>query len=473
MRVFLIWADKGPLMKNLMEKLRDNSHEVMYWVGSGGGEKDKTESTIYHDFGLALGNIPPKEFSLSDFPPPDDCLIKKMYRTESIVLTMMNKRYDKMGMDERKHLYYNMLGYWHGIINKFKPEAIIFSDIPHSVFNYIIYDLAKLLRIKTFMFDDTLVHDRALYYNDFWQGSVALQEEIEKNQGKNYTLEDLSPDLQEYYKLQTEAGCDATPFYRKKDEQIFSLKNRIFFKIKKSFKYLKDFSLLRRASIYVYKSLSDNLQKEYKSVQTEPDFNKKYIYAPLNYQPESTTCPQGDMFVDQILMIEILSAALPEDWVIYVKEHPTQIYSRGINYFSSRYRGYYRKIASLKNVYLIPIGTDTFTLLNKSQAVATVTGTAGWEAAFRLKPALIFGYPRYRDCPGLFKVRSVASCQKAIKEIRFGFKITKQEIINYLKCFDKATVHGYIDTGIAQSSKFNREQSMDNLIKIIIKELKK
>ena len=138
--------------------------------------------------------------------------------------------------------------------------------------------------------------------------------------------------------------------------------------------------------IKIFKYFKQNIKKEYAGVQVRPDLNKKFIYVPLNYQPERTSSPQGDMFVDQILMIEILSAAIPAGWVIYVKEHPTQWLFTGLNFTNSRYQGYYKKIAKIKNVALIPIEVDTYTLISRSQAVASVTGTAVWEAA--LKPAI-------------------------------------------------------------------------------------
>ncbi|MDP2946803.1 MAG: capsule biosynthesis protein, partial [Nanoarchaeota archaeon] len=91
---------------------------------------------------------------------------------------------------------------------------------------------------------------------------------------------------------------------------------------------------------YIANKFKQNLKKEYNSVQTKPDFDKKFIYVPLNLQPECSTSPQGNIFVDQILMIETLSASLPSDWIIYVKEHPIQWLRRGLNFFYYLYQGY-------------------------------------------------------------------------------------------------------------------------------------
>lgn len=472
MRIFLIWADRGPEIKSLILSLKDKGHEIVYWVGSTGGEDDKLPETIFHDHARAVAGLPADGIDITEFPPPGENLIKKLYKVESIILTMMNKRYDKMYVDERRHLYYNMLQYWHGIIKKYKPEIIIFPIVPHTIFNYLIHELARLLNIKVIMFEDALISDRALLYNDLWQGSDALRKELRENQDKIFSLDDLDDDLREYYKAQKDKDSDKAPFYMKKWEQQHTIINRFFRKIKIIIVSIQDFSIFKKALMYFLK-VKSNPKKEYISVEEKCGFAEEFIYLPLNYQPERTTSPQGDMFVDQILMVEILSASLPKNWVIYVKEHPTQLPARGLNFSSSRYQGYYKKISKLKNVKLIPIKTDTFQLINNSQAVATITGMAGWEALLRSKPVIIFGYPWYRDCSGVFKVNSVESCKEALQKIKDGFKAEQQQVINYLHSFDKATVHGYIDASISGNFELSKQDSMNNFVQAILKEMKK
>ncbi len=181
----------------------------------------------------------------------------------------------------------------------------------------------------------------------------------------------------------------------------------------------------------------------------------------------------GGAFVNQILMIKILSAALPKDWLIYVKEHPAQWMAFGLNYTDYRYPGYYRQIAQIKNVQLVPIKADSFSLIKQSRAVATVTGTAGWEAVLRRKPALVFGRAWYNDCPGVFKVKSAESCRAAIKEIESGYQPDNQSVINYLKCLELASIRGLVDEWTGINVKLTKQEGIDNILTIINKELKK
>ncbi len=469
---FLIWADRGPMMKEIISKLESNSYQVVYWVGLAGGEKDFT-SGVFHEHFSAWTGMPALGVDPGEFPPPGKDLIEKMYKTESVILTMMNKKFDTLCVDERRHIYYSMLGYWHGVIKEYKPEVIIFPAFPHTVYNYIIFSLAKLLGIKTIMFDNPWVANRLILYNDVFLGSRKLKQELEKNKGKNFALADLSLEVREYYEKQIDKNRDVTPIYTKKfKETTMGFKNDVRRLWKLSKNTLKDGTFFRRLIHFISKIGKENLKTEYESVQSFFDAGKNYVYVPLCYQPEATSSPLGDMFVDQILMVEILSAALPKDWVIYVKEHPAQWYARSrMSYSSNRYAGYYRRMAGIKNVKIAPFGTDSYQLIEGARAVAVVTGTVGWEAMLRGKPALAFGYPWYRDCEALFKVYNVESAKEVFLKIIDGYKVSGQDIINYLKSFDAATFRGYLETVSGVDPGVGKEENVENLIKAILVEL--
>ncbi|OGZ33185.1 MAG: hypothetical protein A2V69_01505 [Candidatus Portnoybacteria bacterium RBG_13_40_8] len=475
MKIFLTWNSSDPEI--ILSTLKGQSNKIVYWLANR-GEKYKPSETIFHNLLDALSGIPAKGIDMSGFLPPGKDLIERLHKVESLILTMMNRaKTGKLQTDERKHLYYNMLQYWYGVLKKYKPDIIINQTIPHDISSYLVYELGHLLNIKTIVLEDAETTDRTLIYTDFWQGSDNLHKELKKNQDKNFSLKDLSNDLQEYYKLQTDPNRNSAPNGTIVSMDIirnrYSKSNSLVHRLKRLKKYLKEESLLKLIMQSINSRLEQNLKKEYKSIQIEPDFNKKFIYVALQVQPECTTSPQGDVFVDQVLMIETLSASLPPGWIIYVKEHPIQWIRRGIRFFYYRYQGYYKKIAELKNVQVIPVEINTYTLINKSQAVATVTGTAAWEAILRSKPSLVFGYPWYRDCSEIFKVKDVESCKNAFKKIASGFVVNQQKIINYLKCFDNATIHGYICPDLEKTSKLTKQESLNNILQGILLEIEK
>lgn len=468
MKIFMIWPFEKPETSVLFSELEKSSHEIIYWLGLKRNEKYKPLKAIFHDHYDAWIGIPPEELKAVEFDPPAEELINKMYRAESIALTMMNKHFEGWRVDERKNLYYDMLGYWYGVLNKIKPDAIIFSRPPHPVHSYIIYELAQILKIKTILFDGTLVSGRMVWENNIWEGSRTLLEKIAVNQNKKFTVDDLSEDLRLYLKFcLDDIGPSNVKYLIKRGRQNS--------KVKIVVKSLRDFTIFKKTYFYLYKLLKDNTQKEYRRfANPRPDLSKKYIYVTLGLQPECTTSPLGGIFVNQILMIKILAASLPKDWVIYVKEHPAQWELYGLNYTDYRYPGYYEKIIQIKNVQLVPAAIDSFSLIRNSQAVAVVSGSAAWEAVLRHKPALVFGYPWFKDCPVIFRINSLESCRAAIKKITDGYRPEFDVIINYLKCLDQASVPGisaFIDDRLQGKIKITEQDCINSTVRVINQEL--
>lgn len=478
MRILLIWLDDSPEFLNLVSSLKQNGHELVYWVANkkfvkAKKEEGKFSGIILHDHWDAWIGIPPNELKQVKFDPPSEELINKFLSAESIILTMMNKHFKGMCVDERKNYYYGWLSYWNGVFNQYKPEAMIISAPPHPGYNYIIYEIARQQNIRVLIFHDIGIAGRMIWYDNIREGSRKLLSESTRNKDKNFFPEDLSEDLRLYYKFNITEGNDATPGYIQEFLKKGSLKNKIILKIKITLKSLKDFTIFKKVPLYFKKLLINNPQKEYhRFYEPRPDFTKKFIYVPLHYQPECSTSPMGGVFANQILMIKILASSLPKDWVIYVKEHPTTWLGFGLNYTDSRYPGYYRQISQIDKVRLIPVKTDTFSLIKQSQAVATVTGTAGWEAALRRKPALVFGYAWYSDCPGVFKVNNVETCRSAIRKIERGYQSDNQSIINYFKALEIASIHGFVENYFNRNKKITKQDCTDNILRVITNELK-
>lgn len=131
---------------------------------------------------------------------------------------------------------------------------------------------------------------------------------------------------------------------------------------------------------------------------TDIHLNHKFVYFPLQLQPELTTAALGGQYSDQLLAIERLRQILPEDYLISVKENPRQGgQMRGQNFF--------RRLNRIHNLQWLPSYANTHELIDKCQFVATITGTVGWEAIRKGKNVLVFGIPWYRDLPGVISFR--------------------------------------------------------------------
>jgi hypothetical protein len=148
------------------------------------------------------------------------------------------------------------------------------------------------------------------------------------------------------------------------DRNIYFYKIDIFKKIKAN--------LLR----YIRIRLTKNFLK--KSSNTLP---QKVVFFPMHYQPEASTLINGIWYANQITLIESLSKALPLGYTLIVKEHPR---GRGM-----RPLWQYKHIASLFNVELCELPSKI--ILERAEAVVTISGSIGLEALAMRKPVLMLG----------------------------------------------------------------------------------
>ena len=135
-------------------------------------------------------------------------------------------------------------------------------------------------------------------------------------------------------------------------------------------------------------------------LETDPSkLPERFVYVPMHFQPEMTTAPQGGVFGDQALAIEMLSACLPDGMSLVAKENPMQGGYHREQTFTDRLR-------QLDKVTVAHPTMDSRALEAKCEAVATITGTAGWEAIRDERPCICFGHAWYRSCPGVHQFKA-------------------------------------------------------------------
>ena len=103
--------------------------------------------------------------------------------------------------------------------------------------------------------------------------------------------------------------------------------------------------------------------------------------------------------------------------------------------------------------------TDTIKLLDNCVAVGSITGSVGYEALYKKKPYLMFGYQIMRYSPVTFNIRNKEDCENALKKIFAGdFKINDNEIRAFLKVMgEMTTVVGDIEEGKEGTLDFKNE----------------
>ena len=144
--------------------------------------------------------------------------------------------------------------------------------------------------------------------------------------------------------------------------------------------------------------------------------------------------------VKKAVMAKMLQAHLPDDVLIYIKEHPWE------SGWLKRSVEFYKDLLELPKVRLLKRSVNTFVLRERCRAVATATGTAGVEALFRGKPVFLFGHRFYQYARGVYRIHSSEDCAKAVSTIFTENKTpTLVECRLYLKAMLDTRIRGVLN----------------------------
>ncbi|MBL4669218.1 MAG: hypothetical protein JKY30_08150, partial [Flavobacteriales bacterium] len=132
-------------------------------------------------------------------------------------------------------------------------------------------------------------------------------------------------------------------------------------------------------SYYLNKKLYSWFVKEIKKEELK---GKDFVVFTLHKQPEASVDNTGRYYEDQLVVIKNIWRILPEDMLLIVKEHSNAIGDRPLSF--------YRTISKMHNVKFIQYNEDSYTLIEMSKAVFTISGTIAYEAALMGKHSFTF-----------------------------------------------------------------------------------
>lgn len=281
----------------------------------------------------------------------------------------------------------------------------LFYNVPHLGYDTVLYQVAKAMGLKTIVLCQTIFP--SLYFSvdkiedlgDFEAaGSDAAPMEIEKGSKPHlFYMDDRWQKESTRGKLNRKAvGNFITYMLRKDPAKLLNPAYivRTLKRMKAIYGALPDWrdpfaKFFHESELAYFEHLA---QYENQDI----DLSGKFIYVPLHNQPEMSTSALGGPWRDQVLMIEALARHLPDGWEILVKENPRQgAYARGPLFW--------HRLNRIKGVKFVPSDLSTHELSDRAQFVATVTGTAAWEAVRKGRPAVVFGNAWYKCLPGIHR----------------------------------------------------------------------
>jgi hypothetical protein len=112
-----------------------------------------------------------------------------------------------------------------------------------------------------------------------------------------------------------------------------------------------------------------------------------FVLFPLHVEPEASIMVCAPYAANQLALVEDLARAMPPGFSLLVKEHAAMV--------GARPPGFYDRIRAMPDVVLVSPWADSYALIRRAALVATITGTAGWEAMLLGKPVIVFGECQY------------------------------------------------------------------------------
>jgi len=482
---FLVWSDKPSLSSTLFPKTkRFNQWQLINLILSGDFKYFKVE-LISSDVEKAMG------------------------WAEPIIMDMISRLDSAKSIShlERKNLYRYLMAFWLNFLEESKPDLFYSRATPHEVSDFILFCLCNIKNIRILTFNHTAMPGRRVLDSDYRHPWNCFKNFSYEYRDKNESLEILDSDIRKYIlsirgdysaampiDLKEVASYQTSIFSFKKIPLI--LKEKIIFFFKSLLKKLFSIGCLLLAifiRIFGLKSKSQNLERfalrmiasdlvqiEYSELKKfyddntiSFDFTRPYIYFALNFQPEMTTCPHGGVFNDQVLAISLIARNLPEGWSLLVKEHPAQFFTNNVYGYIGRDKSFYKKILSLHNVFFVPRELDQFFLIDHAKCVATITGTAGWEASVRGKVALIFGDAWYQYAPNVYRISDDQNFLSLLPLIRDGGFIDDSQLAHFMKTLFQKNGLIYFEEYEARLSnkKFIFSENAESLFQAISEEI--
>ena len=423
------------------------------------------------------------------------------------------KMMDRMDSDlhsfnfmERQRHFRNMLKSWMAAIDIVKPDLVISTAIPHRLYDYVLFWLCEEKGIPFLTIQHTQFPGR-LYFskNEFYTIKDRFVEDWHSFEHEKNLLEKLPEDIRNRFESVKKDYDEAAPAFMALDNKRQQKATSRFFMLKR---WMKKFTTVYRpylfgkpadctvishcaydkrpnkkyeeseGNIYQHERMllrinkyKDQLQKVYESLCSKPNYDEKFVTFFLHYQPEATTSPGGDIFVDQRLCVELLLKFLPNNWKVYVKEHPHQFIRYRIGH-TSRMRDLYDDMIKNERVRLISTEENSFELIKYSQAISTITGTVGWEAMVRQKPVIAFGLGWYENySKGVLRITDEESAKDMLHFIE-NYKYDEHSLLAYLASVGKNTKLAYYfknmykkETGIRE------EECINNIVNSIVDQL--
>ncbi len=449
----------SPIIENLCN---EGNYEVF-----GTGSETPAYPQVFTSF-LVRGN--PHESGLDVTEDVKQSVIDKdLYHEiksfEGATLRMLDRVdgfriWQRNDISKRRSYFFREAAFWSKYLAENQIDSVVFANVPHEVYDFIIYNLCisrgiptlilyHTFNIHTFAFN---VVEKVDEVSDFAvacriKGSSKFKEPL--NFGNRLANDFLGLVSESNSNLDESAeNHELVGQFEDKNSAIntskrTSMKERVFRKISRF-----------RTTI------------EYWATKKLAEFPEEFVFFPLHVEPELAISPSGGHFEEQFEAVRFIASKLPEGWKVVIKEHPDQ------TGFGPRPIGFYKNLQNIPNVCFVKTEVPSSKIISKCQAVATITGSAGLEALRVGKPSWVLGAPWYLMAPGITRIDTLSDLQNAFEALANWMPPTSKELEDYLDLLHRSHFYGFIpgfpDFASPKELDFLLNSTINNVFSVII-----
>ncbi|MCV6607654.1 MAG: hypothetical protein OIF32_05535 [Campylobacterales bacterium] len=295
-----------------------------------------------------------------------------------------------------------------------EKSSIVFSGYADNFISTLTFKISEELDKRCISFHPHwIISNNLLYLNDgiFCKPckDVILTKEMPEHYGKH--LEHY--DVHQYHKEKIKNTLNVKKslfgvfspnfelLFKQKKHSPKNKKYRKYLEIDKIVKRKKIIANFYRLYVKLYLSFTMNWSKKI------PD--DKFIFFPLQLQPEASTGTVTPMFMNQISVIENISKSIPLGYILVVKEHPLGVGLRDITF--------YKQVSKIPNVMLLDVNVSGKEIIQKADFTIGYGGTILFESIVLGKKYFLLADDYiYTDSQLLHILRNIRDLHLEIKE---------------------------------------------------------
>lgn len=363
------------------------------------------------------------------------------------------------------YMFYMGISFWHSFFKQNRIDAVITTGLIHGYpFDVLLCKVARYHKVPLFQFSYEGYEGINFLFNGqllpvYQNGSNNDYHTIEERvRGSAFYAKYYKDDIGKAFEENTIRHKILRLIYNSFGVKGIDMAGILWSFVQSGYHLKKNYADIGLANLlgahYRYKKYVRSMRRMYQPV----DLAQKYVIFFLHFEPEATLTHYADIFLSQLVIIQMLAEQMPNGWKLIVKEHPDfyKLNEWEFNYFlpnvpTFQTSYWVENLIRNPNVVLCDYKIPASQLIDNAQAVATIVGTVILESVLKYKNVLVFAdYRRtvYAKCNDIFMIDSTEKLRIAMTKIEQGY-VPKYD--NFFDIYDRYTFSRLEEAGWKQA----------------------